>query len=49
MSRVFFSRFRVFQRIFRLVCFLLVVQKQTPGKVGTERSFDGKLYQKYSH
>jgi len=30
-----FSRFCVFQRIFRLVCIPLVVQKQTLGEVGS--------------
>jgi len=32
---VFFSSFCQFQRIFRLVCIPLVVQKQTLGEVGS--------------
>jgi len=34
MSGMFYPRFWVFQRIFRLVCIPLVVQKQTLAEMG---------------
>ena len=47
---VFFTFFGIFQRIFCLVFFHEIVQKQTLGEVKkTKLSFDGKLCQKYSH
>jgi len=44
-----FSRFCIFGRIFSLVFFPEVVQKQTLGEVITERPFNGKFCYEYSH